>query len=76
MRKWLSRSFSSPSPRVWQITLSIEMLDFDELMIEEVTGPLKTIDGHEQLPHLEPITIVGKFLFIEEQWLVGWKEQR
>jgi hypothetical protein len=53
-----------------QVTIPIEMLlDFSELSIEEVTGRLKAIDNHEQLASSEPVTIGGKLLFTEEQWL-------
>jgi hypothetical protein len=48
----------------------IEMLlDFFELSIEEVMGRLKAIDNHEQLSPSKPVTIGGKLLFTEEQWL-------
>ena len=36
------------------------LLYFFELSIEEVTGRLKAIDNHEQLPPSEPVTIGGK----------------
>jgi hypothetical protein len=53
-----------------QVAIAIEMLlDFSELSIEEVMGRLKAVDNCEQLPPSEPITIGGKFLFTEEQWL-------
>ena len=53
-----------------QVTIAIEMLlDFSELSIEEVMGRLKAIDNREQLSPSEPVTIGGKLLFIEEQWL-------
>ena len=53
-----------------QVAIAIEMLlDFSELSIEEVTGRLKAVDNREQLPPSEPVTISGKLLFIEEQWL-------
>jgi hypothetical protein len=48
-----------------------------ELSIEEVTGHLKAVDNSEQLPPLESITIGGKLLFNEEQWLAHqweWKK--
>jgi hypothetical protein len=52
-----------------QLALSIEaLLDFSKLTIEEVTGRLKGVDHREQLPS-EPVTIGGKVLFIDEQWL-------
>jgi hypothetical protein len=53
-----------------QVAIAIEMLlDFSELSIEEVTGRLKAVDNREQLPPSEPVTIGGKLLFTEEQWL-------
>ncbi|XP_066316301.1 uncharacterized protein [Miscanthus floridulus] len=61
-----------------QVAIVIEMLlDFSELSIEEVTGHLKAVDNHEQLPPSELVTIGGKLLFTKEQWLahlVGAKE--
>ena len=52
------------------------LLDFFELSIEEVTGRLKAIDNHEKLPPSELITISGKLLFIEEQWLACQRERK
>jgi hypothetical protein len=50
-----------------QVAISIEMLlAFSELSIEEVTGRLKAVNNHKQLPPLEPVTIGGQLLFIEE----------
>jgi hypothetical protein len=54
------------------------LLDFSELSIEEVTGRLKAVDNREQLPPSEPITIGGKLLFNEEEWLARqweWKKR-
>jgi hypothetical protein len=60
-----------------QVAIAIEMLlDFSELSIEEVTGRLKAVDNHEQLPPSEPITIDGKLLFTEEQWLARQRERK
>jgi hypothetical protein len=59
-----------------QLALSIEtLLNFTELTIEEVTGHLKAIDYHEQLSS-EPVTIGGKLLFTEEQWLARQRERK
>jgi hypothetical protein len=60
-----------------QVAIAIEMLlDFSELSIEEVMGRLKAVDNHEQLPPLEPVTISGKLLFTEEQWLAHQRERK
>jgi hypothetical protein len=57
-------------PKYSQVAIVIEMLlDFFELSIEEVMGRLKAIDNHEQLSPSKPVTIGGKLLFTEEQWL-------
>ena len=59
-----------------QVAITIEMLlDFSELSIEEVTGRLKAVDNREQLPPSEPVTIGGKLLFTEEQWLARQRER-
>ena len=52
------------------------LLDFSELSIEEVTGHLKAVDNREQLPPSGPVTIGGKLLFIEEQWLTRQRERK
>jgi hypothetical protein len=53
-----------------QVAIAIEaLLDFSELSIEEVIGRLKDVDNRKQLPPSEPVTIGGKVLFTEEQWL-------
>jgi hypothetical protein len=45
-----------------QVALAIKtLLDFSELTIEEVTGHLKAIDDHMQLPPSKPITIGPSF---------------
>jgi len=55
----------------------IEMLlDFFELSIEEVMGRLKAVDNREQLSPSEPVTIGGKLLFTEEQWLARQWERK
>ena len=60
-----------------QVAIAIEMLlDFSELSIEEVTGRLKAVDNREQLRPSEPVTIGGKLLFTEEQWLARQREQK
>ncbi|XP_066341742.1 uncharacterized protein [Miscanthus floridulus] len=60
-----------------QVAIMIEMLlDFSELSIEEVTGRLKAVDNREQLPLSEPVTIGGKLLFTEEQWLARQRERK
>jgi hypothetical protein len=51
------------------------LLDFSELMIK-VTGHLKAIDHREQLPPSEPVTIGGKLLFTEQQWLARQRERK
>ena len=52
------------------------LLDFSELSIDEVMGRLKAVDNREQLPPLEPVTIGGKLLFTEEQWLARQRERK
>jgi hypothetical protein len=52
------------------------LLDFSELSTEKVTGRLKAVDNHEQLPPSEPVTIGGKLLFTKEQWLARQREQK
>ena len=52
------------------------LLDFSELSIEEVTGRLKAVDNREQLPPSELVTIGGKLLFTEEQWLARQRERK
>jgi hypothetical protein len=60
-----------------QVAIAIEtLLDFSELSIEEVTGRLKAVDNREQLPPSEPVTIGGKLLFTEEQWLARQRERK
>ena len=60
-----------------QVAIAIEMLlDFSDLSIEEVTGRLKAVNNREQLPPSKPITIGGKLLFTEEQWLVRQRERK
>jgi hypothetical protein len=60
-----------------QVAIAIEMLlHFSELSIEEVTGHLKAVDNHKQLPLSEPINIGSKLLFIEEQWLARQRERK
>jgi len=60
-----------------QVAIAIEMLlDFSELSIEEVMGRLKAIDNREQLSPSEPVTIGGKLLFTEEQWLARQRERK
>ena len=60
-----------------QVAIAIEMLlDFSELSIEEVMGRLKAVDNREQLSPSEPVTIGGKLLFTEEQWLAHQREQK
>ena len=47
-----------------QVALAMEtLLDLSELMIVDVTGPLKAVDDCKQQPSLEPVTIRGKLLF-------------
>jgi hypothetical protein len=46
------------------------------ITIEEVTGRLKDVNNREQLPPSELVTIGGKLLFIDEQWLACQREQK
>jgi hypothetical protein len=51
---------------------SIEsLLDFSTMMIEEVIGRLKVVDGDEPQAPSGPITIVGKLHLTREQTAVG-----
>jgi hypothetical protein len=52
------------------------LLDFSELSIEEVTSRLKAVNNREQLPSSKPVTIGGKLLFTEEQWLARQRERK
>jgi hypothetical protein len=59
-----------------QITLSMEtLLDLSKLSIEDVTGRLKAVDDHNE-PASDPVSIGGKLLFTEEQWLARQKERK
>jgi hypothetical protein len=54
------------------------LLDFSKLSIEEVMGQLMAIDNREQLPPSKLVSIGGKLLFTEEQWLTcqwEWKKR-
>jgi hypothetical protein len=60
-----------------QIALSMEtLLDLSTMSIEEVTGRLKAVDDHEEVPLANPISANGKLLFTEEQWLARQKEKK
>jgi hypothetical protein len=60
-----------------QIALSMEiLLNLLTLSIEEVTGRLKAVDDHEEAPPVNPVSINGKLLFTEEQWLARQKEKK
>ena len=41
-----------------------------------MTGRLKAVDNREQLPPSEPVTIGGKLLFTEEQWLARQRQRK
>jgi hypothetical protein len=45
------------------------LLDLSTLSIEEVTGRIKAVNDREEAPLANPISIDGKLLFAEEQWL-------
>jgi hypothetical protein len=60
-----------------QIALSMEtLLDLSILSIEEVTRRLKAVDNHEEASPANPVSIDGKLLFTEEQWLTCQKEKK
>ena len=42
----------------------------------EVTGKLKTVDDLKEEPPTEPISIGGKLMYIEEQWIARQKEKK
>lgn len=52
-----------------QIALAMKTLNFEELTIEEVTGRLKAVDNRKEAPPTELVSIGGKLLYTEEQWL-------
>jgi hypothetical protein len=55
--------------RYAQIVNSIEMLlDFDQLMIEDVTGRLKSVQDREQARDSDSVTVGGKLLYTTDQW--------
>ena len=47
----------------------VTLLDFQDLTIEEVARRLKTVDDLEEEPLSEPISVGGKLMYTEEQWL-------
>jgi hypothetical protein len=52
-----------------QIARSIEsLLDLSTMLIEEVIGHLKVVDGDEPQPLSGPITVGGKLHLTREQW--------
>jgi hypothetical protein len=60
-----------------QVALVMEMLlGLSELTSKEVAGRLKAVDGHDQPPPNERVTIGGKFLFTEEHWLARRKKRK
>lgn len=48
----------------------------EDLTIEEVTGRLKAVDNREEAPPTEPISIGGRLLYAEDQWLARQKEKK
>ncbi|XP_066383834.1 uncharacterized protein [Miscanthus floridulus] len=68
---------SSPPKKYAQLKIAIEtLLDFQDLTIEKVTGRLKTVDYLEEESPTEPITVGGKLMYTEEQWLAQQKEKK
>jgi hypothetical protein len=58
-----------------QLKIAIEtLLDFQDLTIEDVTGRLKTVDDLEESVS-EPISVGGKLMLTEEQWL-AWQKKK
>jgi hypothetical protein len=52
-----------------QIINSIEtLLDFEQLIVEDVTGRLRAVQDHEQAPDSEQGATEGKLLYTMEQW--------
>jgi hypothetical protein len=59
-----------------QLKIAIEtLLDFQDLTIEEVIGRLKTVDDLEEEFASEPVSIGGKLMLTEEQWL-AWQKKK
>jgi hypothetical protein len=59
-----------------QLKIAIEtLLDFQDLTIKEVTRRLKTVDDLEEESASEPISVDGKLMLSEEQWLV-WQKKK
>jgi hypothetical protein len=59
-----------------QLKITIEtLLDFQDLTIEEVTGRLKTVDDLEEESASEPVSVGGKLMLTEEQWLT-WQKKK
>jgi hypothetical protein len=57
-----------------QLKIAIEtVLDFQDLTIEEVVGRLKTVDDLEESTS-EPVSVSGKLMLTEEQWLARQKK--
>jgi hypothetical protein len=52
------------------------LLDLSTLSIEEVTGRIKTVDDREEAPPTNPVSVDGKLLFSEEQWLACQKKKQ
>jgi uncharacterized membrane protein YgcG len=60
-----------------QIMLSMEtLLDLSTLSIEEVTRWLKAVDDREEAPPTNTVSVDGKLLFTEEQWLTHQKQKK
>jgi len=65
------------TPRKYaQLKVAIEtLLDFQDLTIEEVIGRLKTVDDLDDDPAHEPVSVGGKLMLTEEQWLACQKKK-
>ena len=49
--------------------MSIEtLLDFEQLIVNDVSGRLKVVQDREEGPHTEPSAARGKLLYTMEQW--------
>jgi len=59
-----------------QLKIAIEtLLDFQDLTIEEVIRRLMTVDDLDDEPAHEPVSVGGKLMLTEEQWLAHPKEE-
>jgi hypothetical protein len=58
------------------INLIETLLDFKQLIIEDITGRLKAVQDHGQALDSEPGTTEGKLLYTMEQWRAFDKKKK